>query len=115
MDLDHVEAGTVGVARGLRVVVADAVHFGARDLARHMHEIVERKRRRCDELPIVVGQWVIHSLPTAPGRTFSPRMAELQAEFRRALLVHEIADALPGCDLLGGVDAGAARRDAAGL
>ena len=46
-------------------------------------------------------------MPSQPSlrRALAAGMAELQAEFRLALPVDEIADALPGRDLIVGVNA----------
>ena len=112
MDLDHVEVGPVGIDRGARIVVADALHVGARDLARDMHEFVERQGRCGHQLPVSLLERMVHALPAAPGGALAAGMTELQAEFGRALPVDEIADALPGRDLSVGIDAGTARRDA---
>ena len=51
--------------------------------------------------------------PAELGRALGPGMAELQADLRVGLGVHEIDDALPGRLVLGLVGAGAAGRDAA--
>jgi hypothetical protein len=66
MDLDHVEVGLAGVARGARIVVADARHVGAGDLARDMHELVERQRGSGNELPVPLRERMVHALPAAP-------------------------------------------------
>src|SRR5271165_5819837 len=111
MHFDHIEAGAIRIAGGLRVVVAHAIHLAAGDLAWYLHELVEGERRRGDEFPVAVRQRMIHPLPAAPGRTLAAGMAELKAELRGALLMHEIADAPPGGDLFVGINAGTARRN----
>src|SRR6516162_10253479 len=111
MHFDHVEAGALGVYGRLRVVLAHAIHLGAGDLARHMHEFVERERRGGHNFPVSVGERMIHALPAAPRRALSTGMAELQAELRAALAMDEITDAFPGGDLRVGIDARATGRD----
>src|SRR5262249_54507048 len=95
MNLDHVEAGAFGIACRLRVVVAYAIHLAARDLTGHVHEVVKRKRRRSDKLPIAVRQRLIHAFPAAAGRTLATRVPKLEAELGAALLMYEITDPLP--------------------
>ena len=89
-----------------------ASHVGTRHLARHL-AVREVRQRRCrDQRPAALRQRLVDALPHQLGRALAARMAELQAEFRRRVGVHEIDDALPRRLVRVGVEAGAAVGDA---
>ncbi len=70
------------------------------------------QRRRRDDRPAALRKRLVDALPHQLGRALAPGMAELQAELRRRIGVHEIDDALPRRFLRVGIEPGAAGRDA---
>src|ERR1700736_6219759 len=77
MHFDHIESGPLRIDRGAGIVVAHAIHVGARDLARHMHEFVESERGGGNDLPIPVRKRMVHALPAAAARALTAGMAKL--------------------------------------
>ena len=113
VQLEPVEAGLGGKARGAHEVVAHALHVAAAHRARPGADAVEvLLRRGRDECPVARGQRLVDAVPRDAGRAFRAGMAELDGDLRVAVGVDEIDDALPSVALRGVPQARAARRDA---
>src|SRR5688572_10394659 len=95
VQLDHVEAALDREPGGTREVIADLVHVGARDLARHLHRAAMRQRGRTDDFPIALVERDVRALEAELRRAFPPGVPELEADLRRRALVHELDDAAP--------------------
>ena len=67
-----------------------------------------------DQRPVPVRQRRVHHVPAKLGRALAARMAELEADFRPAVTMHEVGDPPPPIDMIGRIQAGTARRDPRG-
>ena len=115
VELDHVEAGLEPHAAPRRRTGRRTASMSARVIGRGTWlSGAPRHVGGGHDRPVAARRAARHSLPSRPWcEPFGPRMAELEAEFRLAVGVDEIDDPPPRRDMLGRVDAGAARRDPA--
>ncbi len=89
-----------------RSMSARSMRFGDLVLLRPGH-VGGREQR-----PVPLRQRRVHLLPAELRRALAAGMADLRADLRVRLGVHEIDDALPGALVLRRIEAGAAGRDA---
>ena len=111
VELEQVEAGLVGHARGAHVVGAHRVHVGRASIARGTWSPArkgDRRRRESGQLPSAAAA---RRPPTAVRGALAAGVAELDADLRREA-VHELDDPPPRRHVLGLVEPGAAGRDA---
>ena len=113
MDLDDVEGGRGGAARRRAIGLAHPVEIGPIHRLRYLALVEIGDGRRRVDRPVAVFQRLVVAFPRAPRRGLAPGMAELDADLGRGVLVDEIDHPLPGADVFGLIDAGAAGRDAA--
>ena len=100
MELDHVEAGTLGQHRGRRVLRDHAIHVFTRRLARNLRTRGPRDGRGRYQIPAAFGQGHIRTtLPRNTGGTLAPGMTELRADGGIGIPVHEGHDPRPGIRL----------------
>ena len=109
--LGHVEAGPRGALERGDELIPHPVHVGAVHLARNDGIGQIGKRRRGDDLPPPLLQRLVDPVPGELRRPLAPGMADLHAELRRRVLVHEIGDPFPRRLLVVVPDSGAAGRD----
>ena len=112
VELEQVEAGRVGAPCRRHELVAHRVHVRARHLARHLADARQvRQRRRRDQRPVALRQRLVLALPQQLRRALAARVAELRADRRARVRVHEVDDPLPRGGVLVAVQAAAAGRD----
>ena len=93
VQFEHVEPAGDRAARACDKLRLDAVHVGARHRARHLVFCRVGQCRGSHERPVARRQRMVHPLPTDLGRPFAAGMAQLHADFRAAVLMHEVDDA----------------------
>ncbi len=114
VQLDHVEAGTLGVFHRGDEIIDHLVHVLERRFPGHGAVLEIRQGRRRDELPATLRQrFVDAAIPGLAGRSLAPGVPDLCTKLRMTVVMHEADDAFPFFRLVVVPQPGAARRDPA--